>query len=125
MIIRSLHSVGGVPFGASREALPELGSPAREFVNRLGESVMDFGQIIYRFANGRLVEVSFPLPSIIDLDGQRVEGGALLAYLERHDPGFRKVHGFGIAPKLGLAVDLDHDDHWTTAFVAGRWDDIK
>ena len=125
MKIRSLHSVSNVSFGASRDALCAFGSPLRESINSLGESVVDFGSIIFRFADGRMVEASFPLPSVIDLDGQEVAGSALLAFLAQHDRDFREVVGFAIAHNLGLAVDLDHDDHWTTAFVAGRWDKVK
>jgi hypothetical protein len=130
MTIHSHKSVGGVPFGASRTALSEAGSPLRESVNRLGELELDFGQIVYRFKGDRFVEATFPLPSILELNGQRVEGCSLLAFLRLHDSGFREVHGFVVAPNLGLAVDLDDGDddnprHWTTAFSAGRWDNIK
>jgi hypothetical protein len=24
-----------------------------------------------------------------------------------------------------LAVDVEHDDHWTSAFVTGRWDHVE
>jgi hypothetical protein len=125
MTIRSLQSVSGVSFGASRDALGAFGDPLRESINSLGESVVDFGPIIFRFAEGRMVEASFALPSVIDLDGQQVEGSGLLAFLEQHDRDFRKVVGFAVAPNFGLAVDLDHDDYWTTAFFAGRWDNFK
>ena len=125
MTIHSHKSVGDFPFGAARAALSAAGSPVREGVNRTGEHQMDFGQIIYRFAGDAFVEASFPLPPMLTIDGQQVEGCSLVAFLRQCDPGFREVHGFAVAPSLGLAVDLDHDDHWTTAFTAGRWDNIK
>jgi|GEM_PF-4651333 len=122
MRIHSLISVDGVPFGTPREGLPDLGTPVRDYINRLGDHVLDFGKIIYRFGAEGMVEVSFPLPTVIDLNGHEVEGSALLAYLEQHDASFRRAHGFGVAATLGIAVDLDDDEHWTTVFVAGRWD---
>ena len=71
------------------------------------------------------MEVSFQLPSEIELNGQRIAGGSLFAFLRQHDPLFRECYGFAIAPTLGLAMDIEHDDHWTSAFVHGRWDPIK
>jgi len=84
-----------------------------------------FATAIFRFAAGKLVEVSFQLPAELELNGQRIVGGSLVAFLKQHDSGFRERYGFAIAPTLGLAVDLDHDDAWVSAFVAGRWDSIK
>ena len=125
MVIRSLHSVDGIPFGASREALSALGQPQRESVSRLGEQEVHFERIIYRFAEGAFVEASFPVAPGIDLDGQFVEGATLISYLQRHDSGFREAHGFAIAPTLGLAVDLDDSAPWGTAFAAGHWEAVR
>jgi hypothetical protein len=127
MTVLSLKSVGDVSFGASRSVLSGTGRPLRESVNRLGELVLDFGEIVYRFDEDRFVEATFPLPALLELNGQRVEGGSLLTFLRLHDPNFREVRGFAVAPSFGLAIDLDGDDprQWTTAFSAGRWDDIK
>ena len=125
MTIRSLQSVEGIPFGADRSALARLGAPLREGQNEQGEVEVTFATIIYRFATGKLVEVSFQLPAEIEVNGQRVAGGSLIAFLKEQDSGFRERYGFAIAPALGLAVDVEHDDHWTSTFVAGRWDDIK
>lgn len=125
MTIRSLQSVDGIPFGADRLALSKLGTPLRERRNREGEDEVTFPTAIYRFAAGKLVEVSFRLPDLIDLNGEAVAGDALISYLRRHDSDFRECHGFAVAPTLGLAVDLDHGDHWTSAFGLGRWDKIR
>lgn len=125
MTICSLQSVSGIPFGADRSALARFGSPLREGRNQRGEDEVTFTTTVYRFLAGRLVEVSFQLPAEIELNGQKVAGGALVAFLKQHDPGFRERHGFAIAPGLGLAVDVEHDDHWTSAFVTGRWDHVE
>ena len=86
---------------------------------------MTFDSAIYRFAAEKFVEVSFRGPSEIELNGQRVAGSSLVAFLKRHDPAFRERYGFAIAPTLGLAVDVEHSECWATAFVAGRWDHVK
>ena len=125
MTIRSLQSVGGIPFGSDRSALAVLGAPLCEGRNQRGEDEVTFATAIYRFAAGRLVEVSFQLPEEVDLDGQRVSGDSLVSFLRQHDSAFRERYGFAIAPTLGLAVDIEHDDHWTSAFTAGRWDHVK
>ena len=125
MMIRSLQSVDGVAFGADRSALASLGVPLREGRNQRGEDEVVFATTIYRFAAGKLVEVSFQLPAVVDLNGQLIAGASLLAFLKQHDPGFRERYGFAIAPTLGLAMDIDHDGQWISAFVAGRWDHIK
>ena len=125
MTIRSLQSVGGIPFGADRSALAALGAPLREGRNRRGEDEVTFDNAIYRFAAGKLVEVSFQLPAEVELNGQRVAGSSLVAFLKQHDSEFRERYGFAIAPTLGLAVDVEHTDHWASAFVTGRWDHIK
>jgi hypothetical protein len=125
LTIRSLKSVNDIPFGADRSALSGLGSPLRDTRNQRGEAELAFAEGIYRFAAGKLVEVSFRLPSIIEVNEHRVAGGSLVEFLKQHDPKFREVYGFAVAPTLGLAVDVEHDDHWTTAFVAGRWDHLK
>jgi hypothetical protein len=127
MTIRAHKSVGDLPFGATRAALHKAGTPVRERLNRLGELELDYGQIVYRFEHDRFVEATFPLPAVLEIDDQRVEGSSLIAFLRQHDPCFREVHGFAVAPSFGLAVDLDDDDptRWTTAFALGRWDKIK
>jgi hypothetical protein len=125
MTICSLESVGGIPFGADRSALLALGAPLREGRNQRGEEEVTFATAIYRFAAGKLVEVSFQLPEEVDLNGQRVARDSLVSFLKQHDSGFRERYGFAIAPTLGLAVDVEHDNHWTSAFAAGRWDRIK
>jgi hypothetical protein len=125
MTIHSLQSVGGIPFGADRSALAGLGAPLREGRNQRGEDEVAFATAIYRFADGGLVEVSFRLPEEVDLNGQKVAAGSLVSFLKQHDSGFRERYGFAIAPNFGLAVDVEHDDHWISAFVAGRWDHIK
>ncbi len=127
MTIRPHKSVGDLPFGATREALQKLGTPVRECLNRLGELELHFGKIIYRFEQDRFVEATFPLPATLEIEDQRVDGRSLIAFLRQHDPCFREAHGFAVAPSFGLAVDLDDDDpqHWTTAFAAGRWDNIR
>jgi len=84
-----------------------------------------FAEAIYRFSAGKLVEVSFRVPPVISIDGQSVEARSLVAFLKHHDAGFREIHGFAIAPSLGLAVDTEHDERWVTAFTSGRWDHIK
>jgi hypothetical protein len=125
MTIRSLQSVGGISFGADRSALASLGAPLCEGRNQRGEDEVTFTAAVYRFAGDKLVEVSFQLPAEVDINGQRVAGSSLVAFLKQHDSGFRERCGFAIAPTLGLAVDVEHDDHWTSAFIAGRWDHIK
>jgi len=127
MTIRSHKSVDNIAFGATRAALHNIGTPVRERSNRLGELELDYGQIVYRFEHDRFVEATFPLPAVLEIDGQQVEGSSLIAFLRQHDPCFREVHGFAVAPSFGLAVDLDDDDpsRWTTAFALGRWDKIK
>jgi hypothetical protein len=127
MTIRPHKSVGELAFGARPAALHNAGNRVRERLNRRGELELDFGQIVYRFEHDRFVEATFPLPTMLVIDDQQVEGGSLITFLRQHDPDFREVHGFAVAPSFGLAVDLDEDDpnHWTTAFAAGRWDDIK
>ena len=125
MTICSLQSVGGVPFGADRSVLARLGSPSREARNQRGEDEVMFSTAVYRFLAGKLVEVSFQLPAEVELNGHKIAGNALVSFLKQHDSGFRERSGFAIAPTLGLAVDLEHDDHWTSAFVSGRWDHIK
>ncbi len=125
MTICSLHSVGGIPFGTDRSALAALGAPLREGRNQRGEDELIFASAIYRFAAGKLVEVSFQLPAEVELNGQRVTRGSLVAFLKQHDLDFRELYGFAIAPTLGLAVDVEHPDHWASVFVTGRWDHIK
>ena len=125
MTICSLQSVGGIPFGADRSALGRLGSPLREGRNQRGEEEVAFATAIYRFAAGKLVEVSFQLPAQVELNGQKIAGDSLVSFLKQHDSGFRERYGFAIAPSLGLAVDVEHDDHWTSAFVTVKWDHIK
>lgn len=125
MTIRSLQSVGDIPFGADRSALARLGSPSHEGRNQRGEYEVTFPGVIYRFFDDKLVEVSFQLPAEIELNGQKVTDDYLVPFLKQHDSGFRECYGFAIAPTFGLAVDVEHDDHWTSAFVSGRWDHIK
>jgi len=125
LTICSFQSVGGILFGAERSALASLGVSLCEGRNQRGEDEVTFETAIYRFAAGKLVEVSFQLPAELDLNGHPIAGGLLLVVLKQYDPGFRERHGFAIAPTLGLAVDLAHDSHWITAFVAGRWDHIR
>ena len=125
MTIRSLQSVGGIAFGVDRSALTKLGPPLREGRNQRGEDEVTFPSAVYRFAGGKLVEVSFQLPPEVELNGQKITSDALVSFLKEHDSGFRERYGFAIAPTLGLAVDVEHDDHCTSAFVSGRWDHIK
>jgi hypothetical protein len=125
MTIRSLQSIGGIPFGAERSALSGLGKPLREVRKGCGEEELWFEGSVYRFVAGKLVEVSFELRSFIEINGQRIPSASLVEFLKMNDPEFREVYGFAVAPNLGLAADLDHEDHWATAFSAGRWDDIK
>ena len=125
MIVRTFQSVGDIPFGSDRSALTSLGPPLRDTRNRRGEEELMFARAIYRFAAGKLVEVSFQPPAVIEINGQRVEAASLVEFLKQHDPSFREVHGFAVAPSLGLAVDVEHDTHWTISFVAGRWDHIN
>ena len=126
MIIHPHKSVGDFPFGAPRATLLKTGTPLRERLNRIGELELDYGKIVYRFEQDRFVEATFPLPAVLEVDDQRVEGCSLIAFLKKNDPCFREAQGFAIAPSFGLAVDLDEDDpnRWTTAFAAGRWDRI-
>jgi hypothetical protein len=125
MKIRTFQSVGDILFGADRAGLSGLGNPVSDARNQRGEEELTFSDAIYRFAAGKLVEVSFQLPPVIEIDGRPVTAVSLVEYLKQRDPRFRQVYGFALAPSLGLAVDIEHDDHWTTAFVAGRWDHIK
>jgi hypothetical protein len=97
MTIRAPKSVGDFPFGASRAALTAVGRPVREGVNRIGLHEVEFGEIIYRFEDDAFVEASFPLPSSLTIDDRQVEGASLIAFLRKHDPSFREVHGFGVA----------------------------
>lgn len=98
MIIRPLQAVGEIPFGADRSALSGLGSPLRQPVSRLGEDEVEFGDTVYRFLAGRLVEVSFRVPPVISINGESVEAGSLVAFLRQHDPRFHELYGFAIAP---------------------------
>lgn len=115
----------GFAFGSGRSALSSLGKPLHEGRNKRGEEELFFDHVVYRFADGKLVEVSFEVPSIIELDGNPIEAAASIPFLKQHDSKFREVYGFGIAPSLGLAIDLEHDASWATAFAAGRWDNMK
>ena len=123
MTIHPHKSVGDFLFGTTRAALHKAGTPVRERLSRLGELELDYGQIVYRFEQDRFVEATFPLPAMIEIGDQRVEGSSLIAFLRQHDPCFREAHGFAVAPSFGLAVDLDDDDpsRWTTAFASAQW----
>jgi hypothetical protein len=125
MKIYALKSVGGIPFGADRSLVLSLGHPLRESRSTLGEDQLEFPDAVYRFVDGKFVEVSFRLPEVLELDEHRVSGASLVDFLKSHDTDFRERYGFAIAPNFGVAVDLDHDDCWVSAFVAGRWSNIK
>ena len=127
MTIHPCKSVGDLHFGSERAAFEQFGAPVRESVNRLGELELHFEGIVYRFEQDRFVEATFPLPPVLVIGNREVEGDSLVVFLRNHDPRFFEAHGFAVAPKFGLAVDLDDDDplRWTTAFAAGRWDDIE
>jgi hypothetical protein len=126
MTIRPHNSVADLPFGATRETLRRVGTPPREHLNRLGELELDYGDMVFRFEHNRFVEATFPLPVMLEIGEHRVDGRSLVAWLRQHDPCYREVHGFAVAPSFGIAVDLDDDDpqQWTTAFAAGRWDKL-
>lgn len=124
MNIQSLKSVDGVPFGTSPSALTSQRKPLRESINRSGELEVDFGDIVYRFAEEKLVEATFALPESLVINDEIVSGASLISFLSQKDPAFAERHGFAIAPNLGIAVDLDDENkHWTSVFVKGRWDD--
>ena len=122
MRISSLRSVDDIPFGSATTALDGRGAPVRQQVNARGESEYWFSEAVFRFAAEKLVEVSFKTPRQLDIDGENVASTELLAFMKGRDPEFFEAVGFGVAPQLGLAYDLEHDGSWTTAFVQGRWD---
>lgn len=127
MTIHPYTSVADLPFGATREALRRAGPPVREHLSIRGDLELDYGDMVYRFQQSRFVEATFPLPEVLWIGEQRVDGRSLVAWLRHRDPSYRERHGFAVAPSFGIAVDLDDDDpkHWTTAFAAGRWPDVS
>lgn len=124
MNIQSHTAVDGVCFGTSPSALISQRKPLRERINRSGEFEVDYGDIVYRFVDEKLVEATFALPRSLVINDEFVEGASLIAFLSQRDPTFVKRHGFAIASILGIAVDLDDENnHWTSVFAKGRWDD--
>src|SRR5882724_7425932 len=49
-----------------------------------------------------------------EIDGDVVASDALLGFMKNKDKDYFEALGFGVAPRLGLAYDLDHDGSWTT-----------
>jgi len=125
MKIASLRSFDEVPFGSPATALEGKGKPTRQQVNTRGETEYWFPEVVFRFAADKLVEVSFKTPEQLEINGESIASGALLGFMRDRDPEFFEAVGFGIAPRLGLAYDLEHDGSWTTAFVEGRWDSVR
>ena len=115
----------GIPFGAPPAALEARGAPARKNINSLGETEYCFREVVFRFVADKFVEASFETPPQMDINGEIVPFTELLNFMKERDPAFFEALGFGVAPALGLAYDLEHDGSWTTAFVEGRWDKIK
>ena len=125
MKITSLRMFDGVTFGSPATALAGRGTPTRQQVNTRGETEYWFPEVVFRFAADRLVEVSFKTPEKLEIDGESIASSALLGFMRDRDSEFFEAVGFGIAPRLGLAYDLEHDGSWTTAFVDGRWDSVR
>ncbi len=125
MKIDSLRAVDGIAFGSSPVALGERGGVVRQQVNAKGETEYWFPDIMFRFSAGKLVEVSFRTPHQLVIDGEVVNADTLLGFMRERDSEYFEALGFGVAPRLGLARDLEHDSSWTSAFVDGRWDAIR
>ena len=125
MKITSLRSFDGITFGSPPTAIDRRGPPPRQQVNTRGEAEYWFPEVVFRFAAEKLVEVSFKTPEHLEIDGESIASSALLGFMKDRDSEFFEAVGFGVAPRLGLAYDLEHDGSWTTAFVEGRWDSIR
>ncbi len=125
MKIESLRSFEGVAFGSSATALEARGKPEEQKVNARGETEYRFPEIVFRFAADKLVEVSFQIPEKLEINGESVSAGELLGFMRDRDSEFFEACGFGVAPRLGLAYDLEHESAWITAFVEGRWDVLR
>jgi hypothetical protein len=125
MTISTLMSFDGIAFGSSLAVLSARGEPTRTTINVRGETECWYGAVVFRFVGEKFVEASFKTPQQLEIDGEIVASDALLAFLKNRDMEYFEAIGFGVAPRLGLAYDLEHAGGWTTAFVAGRWDDIR
>lgn len=125
MRIESLRSFDGFAFGSSPGALETKGKTTQQKVNARGETEYWFPEVVFRFAADKLVEVSFKTPENLDINGESVSSGSLLTFMRDRDSEFFEAYGFGVAPRLGLAYDLEHDGSWSTAFVEGRWDAFR
>src|SRR5437016_215112 len=109
MKLQTLRAVDGVLFGSSPDAIVARGSPTRRKTNRRGETEIVFPEVIFRFAAEKFVESSFKTPSVLEIDGETVPFDGLLAFMKKKDGTYFEAVGFGVAPRLGLAFDLDHD----------------
>ena len=125
MKVATLNGFDDVAFGSSSAVLSARGKPTQQIVNTRGETECWYAEMVFRFAADKFVEVSFKTPEQLEIDGEVVASDTLLGFMKNRDKEYFEALGFGVAPCLGLAYDLEHDGSWTTAFMAGRWDKLR
>jgi len=125
MKIATLNAFDGIAFGSSSAMLSAKGKPDRQNVNAREETEYWYAEVVFRFVADKFVEASFKTPERLEIDHEVVASDALLDFMKNRDKEYFEALGFGVAPDLGLAYDLEHDGSWTTAFIAGRWDEFR
>lgn len=97
-----------------------LGAPDKIQQNYTGEVETLFGESIFRFFQGRLVECTVPDQGRMIVDG--VEVLSMFAWLAEREDAVDMAR-FRISLSCGIAYDYRHREHGSLSiFEPGRWD---
>jgi hypothetical protein len=128
--IHVYSGVNDILFGASpSDVATKFGPPKRMRTTPLGELEETRGSFFCRYAQWRLVEVSFgPEESVSFAGVDLFHSPTALETLLLSDPDPGELHGFLVFLKLGIAITGIHDGDTSqlavTVFPKGRWDEF-
>lgn len=117
--------VDGILFGSSSETLKKLfENKWTESKNRRGDIEICVADVVYRYNNSGLFEVTMSILSEeIEINGEIVLG--IKDWIAKTDVNYVDYVGFRISPALGLAFDTSDDKYgYLSAFRFGTWDTI-
>jgi hypothetical protein len=111
------EQVDDTPFSASSaDILRARGKPWKAGRNDLGLDELDYGEVVYRFQDGGLLEEITLQAEVVTIANVAVPFKTLAAFIRRHDAEAFERAGFLVSPAFGLAFDPT-EPYWVTALA--------